>query len=154
MRGLVAIDSKRGMADDNGIPWNIPGDQSYFVDKLQTGLVLMGFGTYEEVEKPFGSRDNYVATRRVEPLRGGFIPINDVSKLKSSTSEDIWNIGGPGLLNSTMDLLDEIYITQLEGDFNCTKFLHEYKDKFKLKSESKPIRENGISYVYQVWVKR
>lgn len=153
IRGIVAIDQKRGMANEQGIPWDIPGDKKYFVDSLQTGLILMGYGTYLEVKKPFGSQDNYVATGRGEELRQGFIKVADARQFLTQATDNVWNIGGPGLLTQTIDLVDELYITQLQADFNCTKFLPEFHDQFILKSESNPITENNITYTYQIWNK-
>lgn len=154
IKGIVAIDSKRGMANDDGIPWDIPEDKKYYVDKLESGgLVLMGYGTYREIDKPYGLHDNYVATRKHDNLRDGFIQIADVRKFLQDINKDLWNIGGPGLLDETLDLLDELYITQVEGDFNCTKFLPEYTDQFTLASESNIKHVNGINYSFQVWQK-
>lgn len=155
IRSIVAIDEKNGMADDNGIPWigKIPSDQKYFVDQTESGVILMGYGTYLEFDKPFHDRINYVATRRLEELRQGFVKVKDPRKFLQDTTGDVWNIGGPGLLVSTLDQIDELYVTQLKGDFNCTKFLPDFKDKFTLEYESKPQIENGISFTFQVWIK-
>jgi dihydrofolate reductase len=155
IRTVVAIDSKRGMADEQGIPWDIPGDKKYFRDRLQSGgLVLMGYGTYLEVRQPFGKLPNYVATSRTETLRDGFVTVADPVEFSLRATEDVWNIGGAGLLANTMDTLDELYITQLDGDFGCTKFFPPYQDDFELVSEEPPITENGITYRYQVWRRR
>lgn len=156
IRGIVAIDEERGMADENGIPWHgkLKGDEKFFVDSLQTGRVLMGYGTYLELAQPFGVRENIVATHSTAALKHGFKPIVDVRQFLETTTEDVWNIGGPALLASTLDLIDELLITQLTGSFHCTKFLPEYKSKFALKTESEPITENGITYKFQTWAKR
>jgi dihydrofolate reductase len=140
------------MADEQGIPWDIPGDKKYFRDRLQGGgLVLMGYGTYLEVRQPFGELPNYVATSRTETLRDGFITVADPVEFSLQATEDVWNIGGAGLLANTMDTLDELYITQLDGDFGCTKFFPPYRDNFELVSEEPPVTENGITYRYQIW---
>jgi dihydrofolate reductase len=139
------------MANDRDIPWNIPSDQKYFVDKLQSGLVLMGYGTYSLVSKPFGPGPNYVATTKDEPLRDGFIPVKDPIEFSLQATDDVWNIGGPGLLATTIDTLDELYITQVEGDFGCTKFFPPYQDNFELAWEKPPQTENGITFRYQLW---
>lgn len=152
IRGLVAIDSQRGMADEHNIPWDIPGDRRFFVEQLQTGLVLMGYGTYLMLHQPFGLKANYVATRRHKKLKSGFLAVSNARTfLAKNKNKQIWNIGGANLLATTIDLLDELYITQLVGNFGTTKFLPEYQDKFSLVSESEPQHENGITYTYQVW---
>lgn len=111
----------------------------------------MGYGTYLEVKSPFGPHDNYVATARGEPLREGFATVEDAGAWLAAQTGDVWNIGGPGLLSTTLDFVDELYITQLDGDFGCTKFMPEFMHQFSLAWQSDPLTENGINYQYQVW---
>lgn len=154
IRAIIAVDKNRGMADDNGIPWNIPGDQKYFVDHLQSGTILMGYNTYDELSEPFGSTDNFVATSSTEQLRPGFIAISDAREfLEGATNGEVWNIGGADLLNSTLDLIDELYVTLVEGDYQTTKFIDDYSKIFTKVSESLPITENSTRYRYQIWHK-
>jgi dihydrofolate reductase len=154
IRAIVAIDEKRGMADDHGIPWRekVPKEIAYFREQTAKGDILMGYGTYVEFKKPFHDRPNYVATNKPEDLREGFIKVEDALEfMKSYKGDLLWNIGGAGLLEHTLELHDELYITQLKGDFSCTKFFPEYKDKFELASAGDWITENGVTYRFEVW---
>jgi dihydrofolate reductase len=152
IRFIAAIDSKRGLADDNGIPWDLPTDRKFFVEQTQKGIILMGKGTYQEFKKPMHGRTNYVATFSDEKLLSGFEAVNDVPAFyEQHKDEVINNIGGAGLFSSTLDYADELIITQLEADFNCTKFFPKFDHKFKLVSKSKPHHENGITYYFEVW---
>jgi len=153
IKALVAIDEKRGMANEHGIPWQgkIPTDNKYYHDSISTGTLIMGYGMYVEVSKPYPGGTNYVATNSDEPLREGFAAVKDARKFLQEATDDVWNLGGPGLIASTLDLIDELYITQLEGDFNCTKFLPEYEQDFEKVSESEPVTENDITYRFTVW---
>lgn len=151
IRAIVAIDSERGMANEQGIPWSLPGDQQYLTEHLQSGAILMGYDTYREIKQPFGAHDNFVATTRGEPLREGFIAVDDAYTWLSAQTGDVWNIGGPTLLHTTLDLVGELYITQLEGSFGCTKFFPEFRDQFTMTWQSDPITENNITYRYQIW---
>ena len=55
------------------------------------------------------------------------------------------------MFESTIDLADELYITQLDGDWHCTKFFPEFRDKFELKSALSPQTENGITFRFTTW---
>lgn len=151
INAVVAIDEKRGLADDNGIPWDVPTDAKYFVDKIKPGMVLMGYGTYVEVEKPFHGRTNYVATTKQETLRPGFEAVHDVNAFLDAATEDVWVIGGAGLFAATLDRIDIFYVTEIGGDFNSTKFLPEFGAKFKLVASSDKMIENGTTFQYQTW---
>ena len=156
IRFIAAVDNKLGMANGRGIPWQgkIPGDVKYFRRHTENNSVLMGYGTYMEFEKPLPSRRNVVASSKDEQLRPGFELTQDARAFLDNASEDVWVIGGPGLFAATLDLADELYITQLDQDFQCTKFFPEFRDKFELKSESQPVTENGITYTFQFWARK
>ncbi len=156
IRFIAALDNKKGLADDHGIPWQgkIPGDVAQFRDKTVNGIVMMGAGWYKEQIKPLPKRRNLVATSSPEELRPGFEKVTDAYDFLKSTKDNIWVGGGAGLFASTLDLADELYLTRIDHDFNCTKFFPEFEDKFTLKSESKPITENNVTYCYQTWVKK
>ncbi len=153
IRCIVAIDTKRGMANDKGIPWRLPTDLAHYRSKINDSNVLMGYGTYI-ADHPSPRKRNYVAIRNKVALDPGYEQVTDAKELLKNAKEDIWVIGGAGLIKETMDLIDELHITQLNQDFHCTKFLPEYKQDFSLVSETPPQTENGITFTFQVWKRK
>ena len=153
IRFIAAIDSKLGMANDQGIPWQgkVPSDVAYFRDKTIDGVVLMGYGTYKEFTSPLPGRTNVVASSKAVSLLPGFQLTNDARQFLLEASSDIWVIGGPGLFVQTLDLVDELYLTIIEGDFGCTKFFPEFMSRFEKLSSTEPIAENGISLHFEIW---
>ncbi len=153
IRFIAIIDEKRGTANEHGMPWHgkTPTDLALFKKKTSNSIVLMGYATYLEFKKPLSNRRNFVASTKPDTLRDGFTLVDDARGFLQNAKEDIWVIGGAGLFTSTLDLANELYITQLEGDFKCTKFFPEFQNDFKLVSESNSITENGITYTFQVW---
>ncbi len=141
------------MANDHGIPWQgkIPSDVAQFREKTSGSTVLMGYGTYVEFKEPLPNRRNVVANIEKVDVRPGFELILDARKFLQDFTEDIWVIGGPGLFAQTLDLVEELYLTQLQADFHCNKFFPQFKDKFELIQESEPVTENGITYTFQHW---
>lgn len=157
IRAIVAIDEKRGLADEAGIPWlgKVPSDHRYYRDQIRNADVIMGYGMYLEMKQPYPNCKNYVATSRTgETLRAGFTAVYDAREFIKSYASDIWNMGGAGLFTSTLDLNDELYITQLKGDFGCTKFFPVFFNDFQLVYETDPVTENNITFTFQKWVKK
>lgn len=156
MRCIVAIDEARGLANEHGIPWQgkVPTDVRYYHAKMKSsGVILMGYGLYKELKRPYEGGQNYVASNRPVELRPGFELVADARKFLQQATTDVWNAGGAILFENTLDLADELYITQLQGDFKCTKFFPEWHNDFVLQSESQPHTENGITFTFQVWVR-
>ncbi|MEK7603291.1 MAG: dihydrofolate reductase [Patescibacteria group bacterium] len=156
IRFIAALDEKRGIADEHGIPWmgKIPGDVAYFRNKTKGFPILMGMGFYNELSKPLEDRRNMVLTTQDIQLRPGFEKISDADELFQNFNEDIWVGGGAAVFASTIKYANELYLTLIDGDFNCTKFFPEYENDFG-KISSKPlINENGISYSFTVWKRK
>lgn len=157
IRAVVAIDSLRGMATQKGIPWDLPTDRKYHKELVRDHDVIMGRRTYLEYGKKLPGRRNYIATTTALPTREGATAVPDARKFLQSyrgNGPDIWNDGGAGLFESTFDLIDELYITQIQGDFHCTKFFPTYDKLFDLYIETKPQHENGLTYTFQVWCRK
>lgn len=152
VRLIAAIDSQRGIADDTGIPWELPTDKAFYRKQLETGLILMGAGTYKEHSSPSMGRPNYVVTHHTEPLKDGFVAVHDVDTFFAKhQGELIQDIGGASLFEQTLKHADELVITQIDGDFHCTKFFPEFHDSFELLDQSDPVTENGVTFRFQTW---
>ncbi len=152
MRMIAAIDEARGLATDDGIPWTLPTDQRFFVNQTREGIILMGYGTYLEFDKPMHGRPNYVATLHADALKPGFVAVHDVPAFVASHADDVvQNIGGAGLFGSTLPLADELLLTRIRADFRCTKFFPPFEDEFRLATQSEAVTENGVMYVFQTW---
>lgn len=151
IRCIAAIDIKRGLANDAGIPWDLPKDRQYYRERVAGHSVLMGRGTYNETRKPAGKLPDFVATNDSQKLRDGFARVADPRSFLQNTNEDIWVIGGAGLFASVIDLADELYLTIINQDFGCTKFFPEYARLFELAGQSDTKSENGVSYRFTTW---
>jgi dihydrofolate reductase len=152
IRLIAAIDIRRGIATDTGIPWKLPGDTAYFHDKTTTGLILMGWATYNEFAGPLHERDNFVLTNGPEPLRTGFRAIGSLDELViENPDEDVWVIGGAAVFAETITEADELLLTQVVGDFDCTKFFPPYQTEFRLATQSDDRQDGEVKYRFEMW---
>jgi dihydrofolate reductase len=153
IRAIAAVDDKLGLATDTGIPWHIQADSDYFRATTASGKVLMGYATYREFAKPLPDRPNYVATSRATTLRDGFLIADDVNAfLHGGDVSDIWVIGGATLFTSTLDSVQELYLTRVSGDFHCTKFFPAFEPSFHLETDNPSPNVGGTPAIrFQVW---
>jgi dihydrofolate reductase len=152
IRLIAAMDSERGIATDSGIPWQLPGDKAYFREKTATGVILMGRATYDEFAAPLHERENFVLTSHSTPLRSGFRAIGSLDQLViERPGEDVWVIGGARVYVETLDEADELLLTQVVGDFHCTKFFPTYRTEFRLAIEGDERQDRDISYRFETW---
>ncbi|HUP26396.1 MAG TPA: dihydrofolate reductase [Candidatus Limnocylindrales bacterium] len=153
IRFIAALDSKRGIANEQGIPWQgkIPADVKYYHQKIKGAATIMGYGMYTELSKPLVNPTNFVASQRGVKLRDGFLLVEDATEFLQKTQEDVWVLGGAALFASTLDLADELYLTQLHADFDCTKFFPIFQPGFTLVQKGADLTQNGITFHFEVW---
>ena len=152
IRLIAVIDEKHGMANEQGIPWQgkLPTDIQYFRDHTSHGTVLMGYRTYQELPKPLSDRRNLVLTTHLEVLRPGFEGVHDLAEALK-ISNDLWVIGGAQIFAQTILIADELYITEISGDWHCTKFFPDFSRDYMLAEQGEPQQENGITFRFNVY---
>jgi dihydrofolate reductase len=155
IRLIAAMDSQRGIATSSGIPWQLPGDTAYFHDQTATGLIVMGWTTYNEFAAPLHERENFVLTSDSAPLRSGFRAIGGLDQLiHENPNEDAWVIGGAAVYAETIAEADELFLTQVVGDFHCTKFFPQYDMDFRRVTKSGDHQDGETTYRFEVWARR
>jgi len=152
---IAAIDIHRGIANNEGIPWKLPLDRHYFKEQIKGSTVIMGKHVYDELEHPFEGCNNFVLTHQVDNLREGFSAVHDLNSfIQEQASETIWVLGGAQLYEQTLPFADQLYITQLDTDFSCSKFFPIFSNNFILLSETPKQKDNNISFSFQIWRKK
>ena len=152
---IAAIDSHRGIANNQGIPWHLPEDSTYFRHQIKNATVIMGRHVYEELTHPFNDAKNYVLSHQSLPLRQGFSLVHDLETfIGEHANETVWVLGGAQLYEQTLAYADELYVTQIEKDFSCTKFFPKFKDSFTLMNESPQREQNKLLFSFQIWRKK
>ena len=157
IRHIVALDAKRGIAKDNAMPpWKIPGDEAYFTRQTLSsgGVVLMGKKTFIEAlkEHPLKGRTNYVVTRGSASIPNVNVVSDLIRFIRAWPSDEtLWIIGGAEIFAQTLEYADELYVTEIDGDFDCDRFYPSYQDTFELLSESEPQLEDELTYIFRIY---
>lgn len=135
IRLIVACGENRVIGKENKLPWNLPRDLAYF-KKVTTGhVILMGRKTYESIGKPLPNRVNIVLSRSMLKSNNAEYFFQSEGNLlvtqgmdivyKYATARDIYIIGGADIYNQFLNLADEIYMTQVHGEFEGDTYFPE-----------------------------
>lgn len=136
MIGLIVAYSKNRVIGNKGqIPWKIKGEQKRFRELTTGNVVIMGRRSYEEIGHPLPNRYTIVVsnTRKFEAEN-----CTTVSSLKEALriadkEKNIYISGGAGLYKEAIDLVDKMFITeidaQIEGDTYFPEFDTEAFDR-------------------------
>lgn len=138
IRAILAHDDNWGIGKGGTLPWPTNKDDlRWFKENTDNDIVVMGRKTWESLPvKPLPNRKNIVVSTNV--VDGADITVA-LKQLKNITlpmlmnvSSDIWIIGGAQLVESCLDVIDELWLNNVGSDYNCDTFLPRDKilDKF------------------------
>lgn len=154
---IIAVDNKNGIGKNNSLPWHFSEDLVYFkrVTSYSETLfgnnaVIMGRKTCESLpNKYLPRRINIVMTRSVDYKNDSVLIVNNFNDAlrvaKENNVDNIWVIGGSEVYQEAFRhyLIDKIYITIIDNDFDCDTKV-ELPD-FKVLKTSKYITIDTIS---------
>lgn len=125
IKAIFAVDYWGGMGLQGSLPWpNHKEDLTYFKEQTVNNVVVMGRRTWDDpkMPKPLPGRITYVATNRpivgynVTSISGDLLThITNIKKLYPKKT--VWIIGGPEILMSCKNLIDEAHITHFKSQF-------------------------------------
>ena len=144
---------------NNKLLWNIQEDLCFFKESTIGHVVLMGRNTVESLPKPLARRFCMcVSTKCSENLPTWLLceALFDGETYANLLNTDkIFIAGGAKLYNSTFDIVDELWITQVEKEYPEADTFYHIPEGFKLVDElyGDDCESVGIGYSFQKWVK-
>ncbi|NHI16447.1 dihydrofolate reductase [Microbacterium excoecariae] len=107
---------------DGGMPWHVPEDLAYFQRATMGAPVVMGRRTWQSFPdrfRPLPGRANIVVTRDATFAAPGgeTAPSLEAALERAATlAADAWVIGGGQIYARAMDLVDELWVTEIDLD--------------------------------------
>lgn len=134
---IAAVDLNKGIGKDGQLPWHYKEDLQWFKKHTTDQVCVMGKTTYQDIVNRLGDKTQ----ESVLPNRKCFVVsstleqsnVPNATVVKSIydvdlqlTDEDqgktIFFIGGEGIFNAALSLVDTIYLTVINKEHNCDKF--------------------------------
>lgn len=149
IRLLAAIDEKRGLAKNGLIPWKLPTDSKRYRELMSSkgGNILVGKTTFNQMEGLLDNLNVYVASKSDDNITNAVV-IKDIDQFLTEFEDDLWVIGGAGVFAASIGYADELFLTEVGGDFDCDIFFPEYKNDFIEKNRSESFSENGVYFSF------
>ena len=132
IRAILAHDAYWGIGKDGGLPWpkNVD-DLNWFKETTLGGTVVMGRNTWESLpKKPLPGRKNAIVSNTMKMQNDVEVIRSDIYKSRLATmnyTDDVWIIGGSKLLEDSLDIIDELWLNDVGGVYDCDTFLPKQK---------------------------
>lgn len=139
VRAIFAADDTWGIGKNGTLPWpKNSADLKWFRECTEGHIVMMGRRTWQDpkLPKPLPNRYNIVVSDRgliANDTRPNMIIKRDqVKSYLDVLEKDVWIIGGAQLFQSTLPFVDEIWVSRIQGTYECDTFFEIHTSEFKL----------------------
>lgn len=130
MLALIVARSKNNVIGKDGtIPWNIKGEQKQFKELTTGNTVIMGRKTFEDIGRPLPNRLNIVISNTHKYKGNNIITVHNLEQALYLATDNAFIIGGYNLFKEAIDLVDKMYITEVNLDIeNGDVFFPEFDE--------------------------
>lgn len=177
---IYACDSKGGIGKDGRLPWpKLDRDMLRFMERTQnSSIVIAGRKTYDSIPNKLAGRKCFVVTRNADydGLKEGDhcgplfiegwdnfdVKIRDVAfiarKLGRTVISDIMVIGGGEIYRMFAPYANKLYVTEIEGDYDCDTFFQYHKDTkewdYVVDGVNINDKKTGINYCFKEYFRK
>jgi dihydrofolate reductase len=160
IKAILACDDTGGVSKKGTMPWpHNSTDLRWFKENTAGHVVIMGSTTWADpgLPKPLPKRVNVLATSQPKLYTGVDRYISGNLNFAINRLEQqypgliIWIIGGPNIIEQTLNSIDEFYLSRIPGDFECDTHLplKQIESLFDLHWQ-----EEHEAATFQIWKKR
>ena len=160
IKAILACDEEGGVSKEGSIPWpKNTKDLGWFKKNTTNNVVIMGSKTWIDplMPWPLPNRINVLATTKKEKFPGAdkYIKGNlkkEIIKIKKDNKDKtIWIIGGPNIIEQTLGVVEEFYLSRIPGKYDCDGFLSLEKIE---NSFEKTWIDQHETVEFQIWKKK
>lgn len=156
---IAAIDEENGIGIDGQLPWDLPSDLKRFKELTIDSTVIMGRNTLESIGRPLERRLNIVISHSDGLSISGtstspLVHVKTIKQALKLAKNDAWIIGGETIYNQFIDFSAELWITHIQGKFNCNKFFPKIDEAIWEKQLIKTKQDNGLTYAYSKYTRK
>lgn len=129
---IVAVGRNHEIGKDNKLLWHISEDLKNFKNLTIGHTIVMGENTWFSLPKrPLPNRKNIVLSHNENLYLDGATVFNHIDDLLDSikSEEKVFIIGGASIYSQFIDIVDTMYITRVDMEFDADTFFPEISDQ-------------------------
>jgi dihydrofolate reductase len=122
---LAAVARNGVIGRHNALPWHLPEDLKHFKALTMGHTIIMGRKTYASIGRVLPGRTNVIVTRQLDFHAPDAILVHtleDALDLNGRQDDVLFIIGGARLYEQTLDLVQRLYLTEIQQDFEGDTF--------------------------------
>ena len=152
---IAAVSKNRVIGKNNDLPWKLPDDMKFFMEKTKGHHAIMGRKNYESIPykfKPLPNRTNIVVTRQERFNAPGCIVVDSVEKgldiARHGQEVEAFIIGGAEIYKLGMSYANRLYLTEINAEIQGDTFFPQY-DKAHWREISREHHKKDERHAYE-----
>ncbi len=133
---IAAVGKNGVIGKGSELPWNIPEDMKFFREVTKNHIVIMGRKTLDSLGKPLPKRENAIITRNEDFKVDHALVFSDLESAiqyyrdreLEFSGKNIFVIGGAQIYEVSIPLLDEVWLTEIDQEFEGDIYFPYYKN--------------------------
>jgi dihydrofolate reductase len=156
---IAAIGRNNELGKDNDLLWHLPDDFKRF-KKMTTGhYIIMGRKTFESFPKPLPNRTHVVITRQENYPSQDCIVVKNLDEAINTVKHQkvAFVIGGGEIYKQFMPLVDELELTEVEGEFEADTYFPDVDENLwdLIKEEHHPKDDkHKFAFTYKTYQRK
>ena len=151
---IAAVGKNLELGKDNGLMWDLPGDMKFFRTTTKGACVVMGRLTYDSIGRPLPYRRNIVISRNPELEIEGVEVVTSLESALEACQNDCFVIGGEKIYTLALPYADEIYLTEIDAEFEgADTFFPKFEKQCYTREVLAEGSDNGINYQHVLYKK-
>ncbi len=128
IRAILACDEDGGISKEGTLPWpKNSQDLKWFKENTKGHVVVMGSTTWKDphMPRPLPLRTNILVTTNKDayPNADDYVSGNLIQELPALQEKYpglfIWVIGGANIIEQSLGVIDEFYLSRIPGNYDC-----------------------------------
>ena len=153
---IVAIAKNNEIGKDNDLIWRLPADLKHFKNTTTGHYIITGRKNYESIGRPLPNRTTVIITRNKDYQAEGCIVCHSVQEAlaiaKADKQERVFIMGGGEIYKASLELTDEIYLTEVKEEFEADVFYPtlpntEWNEVSRIKNEADEKNKYAYDFV-------
>ncbi|MFT5504549.1 MAG: dihydrofolate reductase [Gammaproteobacteria bacterium] len=157
---VCAMDKKNLIGSNNQLPWRMPADLKFFKETTMGKPIIMGRKTWQSIGRPLPGRKNIVISRNPDFFAEGATVMQNMESAMALIDDapEAMLIGGATLYEQTLDQVDNLFITEIDHEFDGDTWFPEistliWKECWRKNHSADSVNPHPYSFVKYVRVK-
>jgi dihydrofolate reductase len=149
---IVAMASNRAIGLNNQMPWHLSADLKRFKQITMGHPIIMGRLTFEAIGRPLPGRTNIIVSRNPAYQAEDCIVVDSVEaaiRQGCQLADEVFVVGGSTLYETTLPLANNLFVTQINQDFEGDTFFPNFDRNNWVEVEREDVANDAkVSFSY------